>query len=535
MNIVALIALLLWPILAIGLAAWLRVPRAVVLCCLAAWMFLPEGGMDFPGPLDLSKINVTNLSLLLGVAIFEPRRLMALRPSLADLPIAILCVSSLFSSLTNGLGLYDGIAESIAKTLVWGVPWVVGRACFTSLADLRVLVIGIVLGGLAYLPLCLYEIRMSPQLHRLLYGYFPHAEFAQTRRFGGFRPNVFMQHGLMVGLWMCLSALAGAWLWRAGRVRAVLGVPMWLAVPAQAAVAVLCKSAGAVLVAAGGWGVLLASGWMRTRLLLLALAIVPTLYVGYRVAGGPVGPLVSAVAQTPLVGERSDSLEYRIEAEQVLLGHAMERPLFGWGGYGRHRPRNDAGEELARTDSLWIITFGQNGVLGLVSLYVALALPLWTVARRLSPAAFLAPRAAPLLILALLTTLFACDSLFNAMIGPIYILAAGAVLGTVQALGSRHPLRRSSAQRPRRHRPATATSTPSELEAPPSRASPPAVPAHEGGDVPTPTRPDPAPALVPAGRAPARSLDSLGLGLLRFKSARPAAGAGTQPLPHERS
>ena len=58
-----------------------------------------------------------------------------------------------------------------------------------------------VLGGLIYVPLCLFEVRMSPQLHNMVYGFAQHS-FGQTVRGGGWRPMVFMQHGLAVGLFM---------------------------------------------------------------------------------------------------------------------------------------------------------------------------------------------------------------------------------------------------------------------------------------------------------------------------------------------
>jgi len=434
MNALGYIALFAWPIAAIALAVWLRVPRAVVAACVIAWLFLPEGGLNFPGPLDLSKINVTTISMLAGLLLMDSRRVLSIRWSWADTPIAVLCVSSFFSSLSNGLGAYDGLAESLAKTFSWGVPWLVGRACFTSLADLRILALGIVLGGLAYVPFCLYEVRMSPQLHRIVYGFFPHDEFAQTRRFGGFRPNVFMQHGLMVGMWMCMAALVAAWLWLGGRTRALLGVPMWLAVGAQVATAILCKSAGAIVLMFAGGGVLAFSRVTRTRLALLVIAVLPLAYVGYRVMDGPTKALVDAVATVPILSQRVDSLDYRFEAEGILMDHALKRPLFGWGGYARHRPLNDDGEELARTDSLWVIILGQNGIVGLVALYLALALPLWSVARRVPAAALLSPPAAPLLILALVVALFACDSLFNAMFNPVYVMAAGGVIATIHAM-----------------------------------------------------------------------------------------------------
>ena len=64
-------------------------------------------------------------------------------------------------------------------------------------ASQRTLLISIFIGGLLYVPLCLFEIRMSPQLHKLVYGFHQHI-FAQTFRFEGWRPTVFLQHGLAV-------------------------------------------------------------------------------------------------------------------------------------------------------------------------------------------------------------------------------------------------------------------------------------------------------------------------------------------------
>ena len=62
------------------------------------------------------------------------------------------------------------------------------------------------------MPLCLYEIRMSPQLHYLVYGFYP-SFFGMSVRFGGYRPTVFLQHGLAVGMWMTSASLVGVWLW----------------------------------------------------------------------------------------------------------------------------------------------------------------------------------------------------------------------------------------------------------------------------------------------------------------------------------
>ena len=111
------------------------------------------------------------------------------------------------------------------------LPYLIGRIYFSDAAGLRELAVGIFIGGLVYIPFCLYEIRLSPQLHRIVYGYHAHS-FAQTYRFGGWRPTVFMDHGLMVGLWMAMSCLAGIWLYVSGTLRSIRGISLpWFLVP----------------------------------------------------------------------------------------------------------------------------------------------------------------------------------------------------------------------------------------------------------------------------------------------------------------
>src|SRR5437016_5144800 len=57
----------------------------------------------------------------------------------------------------------------------------------------------LVIAGLLYSLPMLFEIRMSPQLHRWFYGYTP-GDLDVDLRGGGFRPRVFMENGLSVAL-----------------------------------------------------------------------------------------------------------------------------------------------------------------------------------------------------------------------------------------------------------------------------------------------------------------------------------------------
>ena len=61
----------------------------------------------------------------------------------------------------------------------------------------------LVVAGLLYSVLIMFEIRMSPQLHKWLYGFFPHS-WGQQVRYGGFRPVVFLGHGLWVSIFLVM-------------------------------------------------------------------------------------------------------------------------------------------------------------------------------------------------------------------------------------------------------------------------------------------------------------------------------------------
>src|SRR5262249_13356926 len=114
------------------------------------------------------------------------------------------------------------------------------RDAESNIEVLRVLV----LAGLAYSVPALFEVRMSPQLHAWIYGFFPHS-FGQQIRDGGFRPVVFLGHGLLVAFFMMTTAVAAAAFWRT-RSRLIRmpaeGITAYLG-----GVLLLCKALGAFI------------------------------------------------------------------------------------------------------------------------------------------------------------------------------------------------------------------------------------------------------------------------------------------------
>jgi len=255
-----------------------------------------------------------------------------------------------------------------------------------------------------------------------VYGYHPH-QFLQSIRYGGFRPTVFMQHGLAIALWLTNASLVGLWLWRSGAMKRLWGMPVGWLVAGLIGTLVLCKTLGALVLLAGGAGVIMGTGLLRSRILFIALLLAPPAYMIGRVSGVMSGEFLVATAEL-ISEERATSLAGRLWNEDLYIDHTMARPLLGWTSW-HFQVYDDRGKRRTTSDGLWIIALSKSGVVGLVSLFAALLLPVARIVWRCSPHVITSAWMAPPIILALTVLLFAIDSLFNAMANPFFILAAG--------------------------------------------------------------------------------------------------------------
>lgn len=417
-----------WIPVVLVLFSLLPARKAVIAAYLFAWLFLPVAGYDLPGFTEYNKITATTVGVFLGILIFDNDRLRSLRLSLLDLPMLCFCISPLLSSLANGLGGYDGLSGTSYKFLTWGLPYFTARLYFSSLTGMKDLAFFIVLGGLAYVPLCLWEVRMSPQLHQNVYGVMQHA-FDQTRRGGGFRPMVFMHHGLMLGMWMAMATLLCAHLWLSRARRDIAGAPMWLCTGALFVTTVLCKSSGATLLLFVGMAALFVMQRVRTALPILGLIMIPALYITLR-ANDTWGGEQAIAAASMISEDRAGSLRFRLEAEDKLSVHAMQRPLFGWGTWGRNFvARGDGSDRMVIADGLWILTLGTQGLFGVVSLFLSGLLPVFAFLRRYPARVWHTPAISSAAVCGVALSLYMIDNLMNAMVNPIFMLMAGGLAG----------------------------------------------------------------------------------------------------------
>jgi hypothetical protein len=417
------IALLGFPVFVLALFASLGARKAALWSFLLGFLFLPNGGYVALGLPEYTKETAVSLSVLLASILLDGARPLRTRPSWVDLPMLVWCTSRIATSVSNDLGLYDGLSTSLVQILGWGVPYWLGRTYFSDRQGLLELARGIVIGGLLYLPLCLWEIRTSPQLHSLLYGFSP-VRFYMVLRYGGYRPMVFMSGSLMVAMWMATATVICTWLSGSGALKRIAGVPTrWLAL-ALGITTVLCKGFGAFTLMFIGIGIYLAARVFKQGLpLILMLALVAS-YPVVRGTGILSAERILGTASLAYDELRLQSLEVRVTSEDLYIDHAAQRPLLGWGGWGRGEANSE--EKRSVPDGLWVIALSRAGWLAVMALLFMYLLPVFLFVRRYRAGSWTRPELAPLAAFCVMMTIYWIDCLANAFPNLILILMMGA-------------------------------------------------------------------------------------------------------------
>lgn len=396
-------------------------------------MLLPSSFniIDHP-PMD--KMGVTALATLLlcwmkGTQVPRPRRSMLMYILGAGFVVAPILTSfgnsyELQEAGKSVHGFYpiDGI-KFAARNVLMLIPLHIGRR-FLSTDNARALLLkAIPAAMLVYSLPMLLEIRISPQLHRWVYGYFPGDSFAQQIRGNGFRPVVFFPHGLSLAVFTGIAVVCAFVMIRA-RMR-VFRLDSRLIGAYLSGLLVLCKSLGPMIYA-GVFGPMVLFTrprfWVKVG---CAASLVVCAYPFLRDHDLAPTQIVSNIA-TAVSPQRNASLQVRLLNEGQLLDKAEQKPWFGWGGWSRNRVFDQwTGQDISVTDGGWIIYFGVYGWFGFLSFFGLLAAALFqahqAMGKEVTPANIVRGG------LALLLTIYVINSIPNATEEWLVFLLAGCI------------------------------------------------------------------------------------------------------------
>jgi hypothetical protein len=395
-STIAEVALALSIPLSIGVFFVLRPAAAALLVVLGFELLLPEGPnykLSYLPAFD--KHNLGYLCVLLACLLRCPGRVTKLpKEKWISVLALLLLAGGVATALTNtdplmlgragevfvpGLTVKDGLFMGITNFVETFVPFYVGYALFRGRDDLRGLVAALATAGLLCVPLAMVELRMSPQWHRWIYGYGQSA-FDQTIRWGGYRPMLFMPHGLALARFFVAATCSLVIL--AQSRRRLFGLPIRFLAWTQFLVLVACKSTGAIVLAVAGLPLLIFAKAKRRLQVAAFLASITVLYPALRLADVfPVGSMLEAAGA--LHSERAGSLAFRFLNEDALLERARQRIAFGWGEYGRNMVRDEDGRSVSVLDGHWIIRLSVNGIVGFVTTFGPLLIPVFWARRRL--------------------------------------------------------------------------------------------------------------------------------------------------------
>lgn len=420
--------------------------RAAIIAVIGGWLFLPWLNYELPGLPDYTRVTAISLGVLLGALVFDGDPILTVRARWFDLPVIAFCICPLFSSISNGLGLYDGLSSVLTQFVAWGIPYLVGRTYFGNIEGVCELAVGVVIGALLYVPFCLFENRMSPRLHYLVYGFNARTigHFMQRPLSGtaleGWRPIVFLECGLAVCIFMSVASLLGVWLWRCGTIKKLGGIPVSWLIPPLIVTTILCRGVGSIAVLIMGLSTLFITKWSRSRIAVILLALsVPSYYAG-RISGVLNGEGMQTLVATFITVEKAESLAIRQWQESVLMRKILSRPLFGWGQWGRYRGGIEVAEDdpyntgtfvregnLTSVDSFWLFTFGTKGFLGLIAFTAVLLVPVSMVIRRVPGPMWASSEFGPITALATALIIVLINFLFDGLFNLIVPVAAGAL------------------------------------------------------------------------------------------------------------
>jgi hypothetical protein len=443
MHLPPLVALLAWIPIGVLFFRLCQLRVAILAHFFVGWALLPGAAFApsssafpywilpvcLPGAQFITKASVLGLAALVGMILFHRNELRRIRFHSLDVAIAVLCTVPLLSSIANNLSLQEGIRGVLYMALAWAFPILLGRHCFSDRHSLLLAAKAVVISGILYCPVCLFELFSGPRFYALLYGFQPYRWIGASRYFG-FRPVGFMEDGNQLGIWMASSALIASALWTRGLTSRVLRIPIKWAALLLIGVTLLCQSVGSILLL----GLLLPLACLSRRslphvgiaVLLSCSVLYESVQLGHLIPWrklSTTNPIARSIAERlKKAGRRS--LGWRLARDDAESNIALQRPLLGYGVWNWWQSSG------ARPWDFWLLFFGMYGAVGVLA-------PAAIFGGSLAAMCFASSRAdsglsslsAALSILVLMSVL---DSLLNGAILLPYLLIVGGLWSRIR-------------------------------------------------------------------------------------------------------
>ena len=445
-NIFGLLVFYSWPLVVFWLLSKYPAKQAIFFAITLAVLFLPNGySIDFPLIPPIDRETLTSLSLV--IFLYLSGKKFKLLPTglpstvlIGYLVVIIISVELNSDAFAFGDKFFPALTHhdafsTIVRVLLSLMPFFLGRFFLNNVEDNEKIFKSLVVLGLFYTPFMLVELRFSPQFHNWIYGY-SNVDFLQQMRGEGYRPTVFYGHGLNLAFWVSTCIIAALALQK-NKVKASLfsasKVVIYLCI-----ILVLCKTWSAMAYALLAMFLIFKLKPVKQTKWALILAALIFIYPIAKTTGFfPDREIVSTIEQySP---ERAESLSFRFGNETILLERALERPYFGWNGWGRNRVYNSWGKDLSVTDGRWIIEIGVNGIMGFIFYYAILMIPLIYAHKNIENIED--PRQKVYFAaLAIILAICVMDSIPNTGMGVIHWLFAGALLGQSEMLAKKKKL-----------------------------------------------------------------------------------------------
>jgi hypothetical protein len=375
-NSFSYLALSLWPLLAAYLFFTQRTLTAVYITLIGGWLLLPQivkfDVAYFP---SIDKNSIPVLAVIFLATVVKGKNLLVLpRDRRLKLFLLLLLIAPLLTLYGNdepvyngarwirALNLYDVLALGF-ENLIFVLPIVLGVKFVRTISDLWLICFLTFATALLYTLPALFEIRFSPQLHNWTYGFHPHS-FLQQVRSDGFRPVVYVGHGLVVASFFFFSFCIAC-----ARFRSQKQINRHLYILLLCylfVIVVLSKSLSATVLTVIGAILLMLGRATVIRNTTIVLLVIIFLYPITKIANiFPSQQLVNVIEKVR--PERARSLGFRFFNEDKMIEKIKSKPLFGWGGWGRNRLENSV------TDGFWLIKASESGLFGLYAFYGIIA------------------------------------------------------------------------------------------------------------------------------------------------------------------